>query len=642
MGDGPTYVPLDVVSADAYADTREGLRATIDLAPIGLAQFDVDGRFLHVNDRLCSILGCDRAEIESRSFHEVTFPDDLPHCLELSARLAANQIPDYCLEKRFVRPDGSMVWVRITVSAVRRRDGGVAFFIGAAEDITAAEALKTAEERLRTALAASGIGTFRFDVRRKALDWADGLSRVFGTGDNVTLDEFFSVMHPDDRPHVVAAYARSTAEGVDFEEEFRVIWPDGSVHWLHDRGQTVPGADGKPLYILGAITDISNHKRMEEVLAERDAQLRDREVRYRKALDVENIGVIFFDNDHGITGFNDAFGRMSGYASVDVAAARTSWHDLAYEPREAAAADAGEFAATGRIAPRELEFTRPDGSRWWGLVTATRVGDSEGVRFVVDITARKLAEREREAMLRREQRARNEAERATGIREQVLGFVAHDLRNPLQAVVLAASALLEMPLSEEQRSRRAAVIKRCARDMDRLIADLLDASRIEAGTFAVRLERVSVPALVSEVFERFQEQARAADVRLVAEIEPHVGTIDGDGQRLAQAMANLLNNSLKFTPPGGCVSVSAQTGPRAIELAVRDTGCGIAPENLSMIFDRFWQANRLTGGAGLGLAIVKGIIESHAGEISVESVPGAGTTFRVRLPCREAGSPERA
>lgn len=728
-----------------------GLRATIDLAPIGLAQFDHAGRFLLVNDRLCEILGCDRTDVLARTFQEITFPEDLPQCLEMTGKLAANEIPSYCLDKRFVRRDGSVVWTRITVSAVRRTGGAVAFFIGAAEDITkqveAVEALRTTDDRLQTALGASMIGTFRFDVRRQRLEWADGLDRVFGTSHNVTLEQFFDAMHPDDRPSVMAAYTKSVTDGVDFEEEFRVVWPDGSLHWLHDRGRMLLGADRKPHYIVGAITDITNRKRMEEVLHEREAQFRtlantipqmawlansdgarswyndrwleytgesledavgfgwmrahesdgtaenvlasqraafqrgsaweqtirlrrhdgvcqwflsrampvrepegqirhwvgtntditDRlhqEERLRRALDVDNVGVIFFDNQHRVTAINNAFARMSGYTDGEVADRFILWRDIApADDPQRSHARAAQFDATGRTTPDELEFTRKDGTRWWGLVTATRVSETEGVKFVVDITARRNAERDRAEMLAREQGARQEAERATALRQQVLGIVAHDLRNPLQAIVMAASALLQLPMSPEQRTKRLEVITRCARDMDRLIADLLDVSRMQAGTFDVRHEQVDVPSLVSEVLERLEGQAAARDVRLVADIDNAPKFVEADGQRLAQALSNLVNNGIKFTSGGGQVRIATRQDGTDLEISVEDTGCGIAPDHVTSIFDRFWQADRTSGGAGLGLAIVKGIVESHGGHIRVESVPHVGTTFRVRLPC---------
>jgi signal transduction histidine kinase len=201
--------------------------------------------------------------------------------------------------------------------------------------------------------------------------------------------------------------------------------------------------------------------------------------------------------------------------------------------------------------------------------------------------------------------------------------------------MLASSALLDMPLTDEQRQKRAKMIKRCAGEMDRLIADLLDVSRIEAGTFAVQHERMSLAPLITDIVERCQAAARDRDVRLGSEVDPETGDIDGDEQRLGQALANLVGNAIKFTPAGGLVTVRAGREDSHVTIAVEDTGCGIPQEHLPMIFERFWQANRVSGGAGLGLAIVKGIVESHDGTITVRSTPGRGTAFHIRLnACR--------
>ncbi|MGH9220401.1 MAG: PAS domain S-box protein [Vicinamibacterales bacterium] len=633
MHEGSARSGFDVPTGNVQAhDTFAGLRATIDLAPIGLAQFDLEGRFLHVNDRLCEILGCGRPDLLARTFQEITFPDDLPRCLELTTKLAANEFPQYRVEKRFVRPDGSVVWTRITVSAVRGADSTPAFFIGAAEDISeqviASQALRTAEERLRTALDASGIGTFRFDVRRNALDWADGLERVFGGRENATLEQFFEVMHPDDRPQMMAAYTRSVTEGADFEEEFRALWPDGSWHWLHDRGRTYCGTDGTPLYILGAITDISNHKRMEEVISNREAQFR------TLANTIPQLAWIA-NNDGSRSWFNDRWFEFTGYGIEE--SQGLGW--MRVHASDAAGVLTGQLNAfrAGSTWEDTVRLRRRDGEYRWFLSRAMPVRTPDGTITQwfgtnTDIT-------DREEILRREQASRNEAERATAVRQQVLGFVAHDLRSPLHAIVMAAAALDGLQLPAEQRTRQIELIKRCARDMDRLIADLLDASRMQAGTFAVRREPVAVPELLADVIERFQEHARSRDVQLVSEVEPNSRPIDGDGQRLAQAVSNLLNNAIRFTPAGGRVLLGARQSATHLDILVQDTGCGIATEDLALIFDRFWQADRTSAGAGLGLVIVKGIIESHEGQIHVESVPDRGTTFRVRLPCSRGMDP---
>ena len=615
-------------------DSVDGLRATIDLAPIGMAQFDHDGRFLHVNNRLCEILGCTRSELVSRTFQEITAADDLPGCLELTRRLAAAEIPDYCLEKRFVRPDQSHVWARITVSAARRRDGTVAFFIGAAEEITeqvnALQNLRTAEERLRTALDASMIGTFRFDVRQNALDWADGLDRLFGGAINVTLEQFFSVIHPDDREHVMASYRKSVDDGDDFEQEFRVLWPDGSIHWLHDRGRTFIGEDLKPLYILGGITDITNHKRMEEVIAAREAQLR------TLANTIPQLAWVS-DSDGRRSWFND---RWSEYTGITLEQSKGFGWMRAYESEAAAQAALDGMRRTfrqGSTWESTVRLRCHDGTFGWFLSRALPVRGADGsitqwFGTNTDITDRANAERLREEVIERERMARQEAERSSAVREQVLRFVAHDLRNPLQAIMLTATGLLDEAPPAERDTHPAEVIKRCARDMDRLIGDLLDVSRIESGALAVRREPVAIPALVSVVVERLQEQARSRNVHLVQTVAPDLAPVEGDSQRLVQALCNLVGNAIKFTPSGGLVEIGGTQSATHVDLFVQDTGRGIAAEHLDSIFKQFWQANRTSGGAGLGLTIVKGIVESHGGEVRVESALNRGTTFKVRLP----------
>jgi PAS domain S-box-containing protein len=640
MNRTPARVPLGVPDAATGPDSVDGLRATIDLAPIGLAQFDLDGRFLHVNDRLCEILGCTRPDLLPRTFQEITAADDLPRCLELTRSLAAAEIADYCLEKRFVRPDSSVMWARITVSAVRRTNGTVAFFIGAAEEITeqvtTLQNLRTAEERLRTALDASMIGTFRFDIRQNALDWADGLDRLFGGVENVTLEQFFSVIHPDDREHMMASYRKSVSDGADFEEEFRVIWPDGSIHWLHDRGRTFIGEDLQPLYILGAITDITNHKRMEEVIAAREAQFR------TLANTIPQLAWVA-DNDGRRSWFND---RWFEYTGTTLEQSKGFGWMRAYESEAAAHAALDGMRTAfrqGAIWESTIRLRRSDGTFGWFLSRALPVRGPDGAITQwfgtnTDITDRANAEREREAVIERERMARLEAERATAVRDQVLSFVAHDLRNPLQAIMLTASGLLDQASPAAKDTRPAEIIKRCARDMDRLIADLLDVSRIESGTLAVRREPVAIPLLVSVVVERLQKQAHSRKVQLVQKVDPDLALVQGDSQRLVQAFCNLVGNAIKFTPPGGRVVIGGTQSATHVDLSVQDTGGGIAPEHIDSIFKQFWQGNRTSGGAGLGLTIVKGIVESHGGEVRVESVLNSGTTFNVRLP-RASESP---
>jgi PAS domain S-box-containing protein len=620
MQESVARAPSDVLTSEVSGhDTLEGLRATIDLAPIGMAQFDLQGRFLHVNDRLCEILGCQRAELLTRTFQELTFADDLPRCLELTSQLAANETPSYQLQKRFVRPDGSVIWARITVSAVRRADGSVNFLIGAAEDISeqvaAEQALRTAEERARTALDASKIGTFRFDVRRNALDWSDGLERVFGGRGNVTLEQFFEVMHPDDRPHMMSAYTRSVTEGVDLEEEFRVFWPDGSMHWLHDRGQMVLGADGKAQHIIGAITDITNHKRMEQVISERDAQFR------TLANTIPQLAWIA-NTDGGRVWFNE---RWFEYTGESLASSQDFGWMRVHDDEAAAAVLDGQQAAfrLGSTWEETVRLRGKDGQYRWFLSRAMPVREADGTithwfGTNTDITDAWMA--------------RLEAERATKSRDDILAVLAHDLRNPMQAI-LGAAAMMAVTADEDKRRRQVAMIQRAIQSMERLVADLLDMARVDSGAFAINREPVELPAVIRHVVDLCESQAAARNGTLRTEIGDAIPVITGDAGRLLQLLSNLLGNAIKFSPPKATIIIRAVPCSRGVEVSVKDSGPGIAAENLPRVFDRFWQGQgQSRAGVGLGLAICKGIVDAHGGRIWVASRVGRGTTFYFEVP----------
>ena len=175
--------------------------------------------------------------------------------------------------------------------------------------------------------------------------------------------------------------------------------------------------------------------------------------------------------------------------------------------------------------------------------------------------------------------------------------------------------MLELPLDEAQRVRQFGVIQRAARGMDRLIRDLLDVTRIESATFAIRQTRIHPRALLEETLELFDAHARERAVALAFDAAPELPHVVGDRDRLAQLLSNLIGNALKFTPRGGRIRLCACAAGRVVEISVEDSGMGIPPENLPHVFDRFWQADRRSrAGAGLGL----------------------GTTFRFTVPCAAA------
>jgi PAS domain S-box-containing protein len=226
------------------------------------------------------------------------------------------------------------------------------------------------------------------------------------------------------------------------------------------------------------------------------------------------------------------------------------------------------------------------------------------------------------------------ARQATQARDEVLGIVAHDLRNPLNTIALSTQMLLRQRGAGESDTGSADPLRSIAssaRRMSRLIEDLLDVARMEGGKLSVNPGPQPTGALLQEALEAVRPLA--TEVQLSAEVSEALPPVLADRDRLLQVFSNLLGNALKFTPPGGCITVSARVEGSRVCFSVRDTGPGLPPGALEHLFDRFWQAQRGDRrGAGLGLSIARGIIEAHGGHIWAESEPGRGSTFFFTVP----------
>ena len=227
-----------------------------------------------------------------------------------------------------------------------------------------------------------------------------------------------------------------------------------------------------------------------------------------------------------------------------------------------------------------------------------------------------------------------ESQQAVRAREEVLAIVSHDLRNPLSGIMLGASMLQTLEdLSEDDRQQVDTIVV-SAKRMNRLIADLLDITRLEGGKrLPIQPEPVQVRELLVETQELFTAQSAAQSVTLQIQAVDGVPPVEADRHRVMQVLSNLVGNSLKFTPEGGMVTVRAEGRGNEVLFTVADTGPGIPQENLSDIFSPYWQAKRAERlGAGLGLPIAKGVVEAHGGRIWVESEQGQGTRFHFTLP----------
>jgi signal transduction histidine kinase len=261
---------------------------------------------------------------------------------------------------------------------------------------------------------------------------------------------------------------------------------------------------------------------------------------------------------------------------------------------------------------------------------------------------RRRAERDRDQLLVLERRARDEAERASRLKDHFIAMLSHELRTPLN-VMLGWTRVLETARSPERHAHAAAVVARNGRLLARLVEDLLDISRASAGQFEIASSPTQLNAVVQASLDALAPVAAQRRVQLVSSLDAELEIIDGDAERIQQIVSNLVSNALKFTAAGGRVEVRTGRQDGSAIVTVTDTGIGFDESFASQLFQPFRQADSSTrrehGGLGLGLSIAKHIAELHGGSIAGTSPgPGCGATFTVRLPAAESrrGPEDRA
>jgi signal transduction histidine kinase len=225
--------------------------------------------------------------------------------------------------------------------------------------------------------------------------------------------------------------------------------------------------------------------------------------------------------------------------------------------------------------------------------------------------------------------------------------MSHELRTPLNAIIGFSEVLLERMFGEvnDKQDEYLRDIHSSGRHLLQLINDILDLSKVEAGRMELEASRFRVPESIDNAMTLIRERAQRHGIALGKDVDPAVDEVIADERKFKQILLNLLSNAVKFTPDGGRVDVIARRTPDALEVAVRDTGIGIAAEDQKLVFEEFRQVGndytKKQEGTGLGLALAQRFVGLHGGTITVESEPGKGSTFTFTIPWRDMPSPER-
>jgi PAS domain S-box-containing protein len=640
--------------AEAAARTRE----VIELSPDAFFLADMDLRITEVNAAACKMLGCEHNELVGKTFFDLVRPEDAGRLERAKADMIATG-EMHRGEWVQVRKRGTTGVVEITANILP--GGRVQAF---ARDITERKHAENIRQRLAMIVQQSSDAIIFQDLNGKILTWNPSAERIYGYSEAEALEMNIAATLAEGDGEMLAHLdaARRGREAPPVEVKRRA--KDGrllDVWWA-----AAPlFEDGRQVGIVTTARDITERKQLER---ERQSHL-DAMERF------DRVSAVFLSEqpaeailrellDTAIAISHADYGNIQildpASAQLEVVAQRNlpdSWLNYWRRVAPGHGAPGAALAARERVVVEDvtrsplfvgtesLDIQLKAGIR---AVQSTPLISRSGALIGTFSTHWKAPHRISEQTLRlldllarraadliervRMEAALREAVRA---RERILGIVAHDLRNPLSLIIMQ-SKLMQRPASEPERrdQKPAGVISRAAARMNRLIQDLLDVTRIEAGRLPMERRPLSPGVLAAEAVDMEVALAASSSIDLRLALTTDLPDVWVDRDRLLQVFENLIGNAMKFTSSGGRITVGAEARNHEVLFWVEDTGAGISAEDLPHVFDRYWQAAAGAGrlGAGLGLAITKGIVEAHGGRIWVESTAGRGSSFHFSIP----------
>jgi len=619
-------------------ESEERFRLLAEHSSDAIIRLGLDGSRRYASPAMQRIQGHTPEEMAAGEFGKFVHPDDRPAVQAALAQLRQGAVDESVISYRHWHKDGRYIWLEAISRLVRDAETGRPLeIVTSVRDIDrrkrAEVALHESEDRFRFLVdTVQDYGIYMLDVTGRVKSWNSGAERIKGyRTEEIIGQDFASFYTAEDQAAGEPARALAAAArlGVYAAEGWRVR-KNGNRFWASVVITAAHDLDGKLVGFAKITRDLTERTVEEE----------------QRQLIVEAVpnGMLIVDEQGMITLANSAIERIFGYErgamlgkSIETLVPQSYRHGhLALR-----AAFAGDTAARSMAAGRSLTGLRADGSAIPIEVMLSPVATPRGrivVATVVDITARRAAE---QAL----QGATVAAEAATRTKSAFLANMSHEIRSPMNAILGMLQLLLGTELTARQRDYGTKAHS-ATRSLLHLLNDILDFSRIEAGRVDLEIRPFSLDTMIGEISGILSATMGTKDLELVFSIDPDVPEhVSGDELRLRQVLLNLIGNAIKFTQAGEITvwvrQVAQDAGYSEIEFAVRDTGIGIAPEQLSAIFEEFGQAEASTtrrfGGTGLGLSISQRLVSLMGGSLAVESEPGVGSRFHFTLRLKTIG-----
>ncbi len=575
-----------------------------------------DGSVTYWNHQWYDYTGSSLKQSLGHAWSQFLHPDDAQHTLAVWHQ-ALDTGEAYEIEYRLKESQTeSYRWFLARGMPVRDETGQIVKWFGTCTDIEdqkrIEEALRQSREELRVVMEtmpqlvwiARPDGYLEEANQRNTTYLNVPLERFNG-------DQWLDFVHPEDRQKTWTTWQTALRTGQAHEVEYRLReGKTGNYRWFLVRGTPFTDEQGRVLKWFGTCTDIDEQKRVEKAL-------RQSQERANVLMNSSMIG-IFVDAGEQMVDANDTFLRMTGYTRDDLRAGRMNWMHMTPPEYLARTQQAHqEMAARQSMTPYEREYLCQDGSRLPVVVVGVTLQHHplQRIGFVLDNSARKELEQRK---------------------DDFISMASHELKTPLTALKLQTS-LLQRQLAKQGMQASAPALSSMETQINRitrLVDELLDVSKIQAGRLEYRQDKVDLAALLQDITETLQQSS--PNHTLV--VRGTVGTgLIGDPDRLGQVFINLISNAIKYSPDARTVEVDLSSSEGGVIIQVRDHGLGIPREQRDKIFDRFYRVTdpkqKAIPGLGMGLYIVAEIVKHHGGTITVESAVGKGSTFTVTLPC---------
>jgi two-component system sensor histidine kinase/response regulator len=623
------------LAEERLRESEERYRDLFDNASDLIQSVDENGRFVYVNKKWKEVLGYSDEEIKKLSLADILREDQIGHCMGLFKRVVGGETLDN-VEVVFVTKGGREIFASGSVNPRMKHGEFVAtraIFRDVTERKQAGEAVRMSEERLRQIAENVGEGFFLSDASdNSAIYVSPAYEKIWGRPVEKAYTDpqaWLEAVHPEDRERVNAYIEKHGRGKVEFSQEYRIQWPDGTIRWVRDRVYPVKDESGEIHRIVGVTDDITERKRAEDALKETNALLNTLvqaipDVVYVK----DNQGRNLLVNRAYEELVNLSQGEMIGKPDEQILPAR-----LAAQCRRS---DEDVMKQGQPVRCEELSITEKGEEVFFETIKAPLLDDRGNMLGLVGVS-RDITERKRaEGMLTK---AKEQAEEANRLKSQFLANMSHEIRTPMNAIIGMTDIVLDTDLTDEQRDYLSTV-KHSARALLELLNDILDLSKIEADKIELETIDFDLRVTVEGVADTLARKAGEKGLELACMIHHQVPSrLRGDPGRLRQILMNLAGNAVKFTDRGEVVisvEVEQETDEKAwLLVSVSDTGMGISQEKQERIFESFTQADGSTtrkyGGTGLGLSICKRLVELMGGQIGLESQPGKGSRFWFKI-----------